>query len=65
MIAWKAFVKRSEDVEWQSGFFDHRLRDRFEIEEKLSYVLLNPVREGLCARPEDWPYVYRPTDRTL
>jgi len=28
-----------------------------------SYVLMNPVRWGLCERPEDWPWIFRPRDR--
>jgi REP-associated tyrosine transposase len=45
-------------VNWQRVFFDHR-----ELEEKTSYVLMNPVRKGLCEAAEDWPWVYRPNDR--
>ncbi len=63
--AWKGYVKRFHGVDWQSDFFDHRLRDRFEMDEKTSYVLNNPVRAGLCARAEDWTFVYRPMDRLL
>jgi REP element-mobilizing transposase RayT len=63
--AWKGYVKRFHGVEWQSDFFDHRLRGRFSLEEKISYVLLNPVRAGLCARAEDWPFVYRPPGRLI
>jgi REP element-mobilizing transposase RayT len=63
--AWKGYVKRFHGVEWQADFFDHRLRDRFSLEEKVSYVLQNPVRAGLCARAEDWPFVYRPADRLI
>ena len=48
-------------VEWQRDFFDHRLRDHHELEEKASYILINPVRKGLCERAEDWMWVYRPT----
>jgi len=25
--------------------------------------LMNPVRKGLCERPEDWVWIYRPNDR--
>ena len=41
---------------WQRGFFDHLLRSSESYEQKWEYVRLNPVRKGLCARPEDWPY---------
>jgi putative transposase len=63
--SWKHYISRSVGISWQPGFFDHRLRDRFQVDEKTSYVLLNPVRKGLCITPEQWPYVYRPMDRLL
>jgi putative transposase len=60
---WKRFVSRQSQIEWQRDFFDHRLRNAWELAEKTEYVLNNPVRKGLCERPEDWPWVYQPTDR--
>jgi putative transposase len=54
---------RLHDVSWQRDFFDHRLRDHHEETEKISYIRLNPVRKGLCERPEDWPWIYQPKDR--
>ncbi len=41
---------------WQEGFFDHVLRSGESYAEKWDYVRLNPVRAGLCEKPEDWPY---------
>jgi hypothetical protein len=26
--------------------------------EKADYILQNPVRKNLVARPEDWPFIY-------
>ena len=60
---WKKFVAVKLGVEWQRDFFDHRLRDHHELQEKTSYILMNPVRKGLCERMEDWMWVYRPADR--
>jgi REP element-mobilizing transposase RayT len=60
---WKKFVAGKHGVDWQRDFFDHRLRDHHELDEKTSYILMNPVRKGLCERPEDWVWVYRPNDR--
>ncbi len=60
---WKKFVALKAGVKWQRDFFDHRLRNHHELEEKVSYILMNPVRKGLCERAEDWPWVYRPADR--
>ncbi len=41
---------------WQEGFFDHVLRSSESYSEKWEYVRLNPVRAGLCEKPEDWTY---------
>ncbi len=41
---------------WQEGFFDHVLRNAESYGEKWEYVRMNPVRAGLCERPEDWGY---------
>jgi len=47
---------RQELWRWQTGFFDHVLRNDESESEKWNYVLMNPVRAGLAERPEDWPY---------
>jgi len=60
---WKKYVAGKHSVDWQRDFFDHRLRDHHELEEKTSYILMNPVRKGLCERAEDWTWVYRPLGR--
>ena len=60
---WKKFVAGKHGVDWQRDFFDHRLRNEAELQEKTSYILMNPVRKGLCERAEDWVWVYRPADR--
>ena len=57
---WKRFLGRKLGVPWQRDFFDHRLRDHHELYEKESYIMMNPVRKGLCERAEDWPWVFRP-----
>ena len=56
---WKGYQKRSLGVHWQEGFFDHRLRTEVSLAEKDEYIRMNPVRKGLCDRPEDWPHVLR------
>jgi putative transposase len=60
---WKHFNATHFRVEWQRDFFDHRLRNDQEEQEKTSYILMNPLRKGLCERAEDWRWVYRPSDR--
>jgi putative transposase len=41
---------------WQRGFFDHVLRNDESYAEKWNYVRDNPVRAGLVADADDWPY---------
>ena len=56
--AWKGFQTRKLKVAFQSGFFDHRLRDDDAFVEKMTYIRENPVRKELVAHADDWPYVY-------
>ncbi len=41
---------------WQKGFFDHLLRGHESRSEKWVYIRDNPVRAGLCAAGDDWPF---------
>lgn len=41
---------------WQSGYYDHILRDGSAYLRVARYVLLNPVRAGLVDRAEDYPF---------
>ena len=41
----------------QKTFFDHLLRSSESYSEKWNYVRANPVRAGLVAKAEDWPYL--------
>jgi REP element-mobilizing transposase RayT len=41
---------------WQPGFFDHVMRSTESYTEKWAYVRENPVRAGLVAMADDWPY---------
>ena len=41
---------------WQEDYFDRYLRSAENYSEKWAYVEANPVRAGLVARPDDWPY---------
>ena len=60
IAAWKRHTSRNAGIEWQKGFFDHRLRKAESFEEKATYIWMNPVRKGLVESPEGWPYVWRP-----
>ena len=59
---WERGLKRAmtlatgDQVRWQPGFFDHVLRNDESYGEKWLYVRDNPVRAGLVARWDVWPY---------
>jgi putative transposase len=41
---------------WQFRYFDHKIRGEESLDAKCRYVRLNPVRLGLVARAEDYPW---------
>ncbi len=41
---------------WQKRYYDFNIRDYKQFLEKLRYIHRNPVRGGLCGRPEDWEW---------
>jgi putative transposase len=41
---------------WQRYYYDHILRTGERWEGVATYIWMNPVRKGLCAKPEQWPY---------
>jgi len=41
---------------WQRDYWDRFIRVEEDVVEIIKYVLANPVRKGLCERPEDWPW---------
>ncbi len=60
---WVRMLKRAlSDVisakspHWQKGFFDHLIRHAESYAEKWDYVRENPVRAGLVAESEAWPW---------
>ncbi len=57
--AWKSYHAKHLGIIWQSDFFEHRLRNGAEFDEKCFYVRNNPVRGGLVIKPEDWPYIWQ------
>jgi putative transposase len=61
---WKAYQRAQLGIEWQSGFFDHRLRSNESLDEKAHYIRMNPVRAGLVVRHDDWPHVWPRPDVT-
>jgi putative transposase len=52
---WKHWTAHRYGIRWQRDFFEHRLRNDEYFEEKVDYVLQNPVRAGLATDWRDWP----------
>ena len=48
--------RRLQKPFWQRRFFDHVLRNDESYAQKWEYVRENPVRAGLVANADDWPY---------
>jgi putative transposase len=44
---------------WQPESFDRILRNTESARAKAEYVIMNPVRAGLCATPDEYPWVWR------
>ena len=56
---WKRLFRkaiRDRCYRWQGSHWDTRLRSSESYEEKWEYVRQNPVRHGLVAHADDWPY---------
>ena len=41
---------------WQDSFYDHVIRNRKELVERLNYVYNNPIKAKLAEKPEDYKY---------
>jgi hypothetical protein len=56
-LLWTA---RAHGFDWQRDFFEHRLRHDESLQEKIQYVLENPVRAALVEDWWDWPFTILP-----
>ena len=41
---------------WQSGYYEHRIRDEEDLHAQARYLIENPLRKGLATRIEDYPF---------
>jgi putative transposase len=41
---------------WQKRYYDFNVRNYRQFVEKLGYIHHNPVKRGLCERPQDWEW---------
>lgn len=58
ITAWKRYQTRALKLSFQSGYFEHRIRNDAEYAEKADYIRNNPVRRGLVDEPWKWPYTF-------
>ena len=61
--SWKTFSARRINTIlarrgrlWAHDYFDRFMRDDAHFATSRRYIEMNPVKAGLCARPEDWPF---------
>jgi putative transposase len=47
---------KAEDQFWQRRYYDFNVHNELKRTEKLQYMHHNPVRRGLVAKPEEWPW---------
>ena len=53
---WKRYQSQQFGIQWQSNFFDHRIRSDKSFIEKEIYIRRNPCVKGLCTTEDDWPW---------
>jgi putative transposase len=49
-------LKKKEMGIWQRRFWEHTIRDETDLNRHRDYIHYNPVRHGLVASPQEWPY---------
>jgi len=61
--SWKSFTATKANAVlgrdggfWAREYFDRAIRDDIHYSNAVSYVVSNPVKAGLCKRPEDWRF---------
>jgi putative DNA methylase len=61
--SWKTFTARkiNELAEtggqlWAVDYYDRYIRDLDHLADARAYIRNNPVKVGLCKKPEDWPW---------
>ena len=61
--SWKVFTARKANAIlgrsgqfWMREYHDRRIRDEEQMNRAVAYIRNNPVKAGLCERPEDWPW---------
>ena len=53
---WKSIFRKRSGIALQTGHWDTRIRSAAHYQQIWEYIVQNPVRKGLVAAPELWPY---------
>jgi REP element-mobilizing transposase RayT len=51
------FARRTHRRLWQFKYYDHVLRSSDSADRVAFYIWFNPVRQGLCGAPSDYPFL--------
>jgi len=51
-----AQTSRMRSPVWQSRYWEHTLRDEFDLQNHIDYIHYNPVKHGWVQRARDWPH---------
>ncbi|MFM8392795.1 MAG: transposase, partial [Acidobacteriota bacterium] len=61
--SWKTFTSLKANlllgrkgIFWMPDYYDRYIRDQTHLSTVRSYIRNNPVKAGLCATPEEWPW---------
>ena len=49
-------AQKTDGAVWQTGFYDHRLRDEEDLRLQARYIIANPIRAGLVADGRAYPH---------
>nr|WP_215607070.1 hypothetical protein [Leptothoe spongobia] len=49
-------MERGERNLWQRRYWEHWIRDERDFATHCDYIHYNPVRHGLCEKPQNWKY---------
>jgi putative transposase len=49
-------LKKKERGIWQRRFWEHMIREETDLNRHRDYIHYNPVKHGLAASPQEWPY---------
>jgi len=50
----RTLALRADEPFWQERYYDFNVYSETKYFEKLRYIHRNPMKRGLCAKPEDW-----------